>query len=169
MAPERHGSVVRPLQMLFADGTACGLTDAELLERFATSNTECSEFAFAALVERHLPMVLRVCGAILRDAHASEDASQAVFLVLARRARSLHPGTTLAPWLQQVAWRTASSLRGRAAHRRRHEHLAAVEAPLAERNDDWEPDLGEVLHEELTRLPARYRVPVVLCYTLNLA
>ena len=108
MSANRHGSTLRQVRVLFSVGSACGLTDGELLERFATREGEASELAFAVLVERHGPMVLRICRQVLRDEHAAEDAFQAAFLVLARRAHSLRVGTSLASWLQQVAWRTAS-------------------------------------------------------------
>src|SRR6516164_6044054 len=99
MVPTRLGSASRYVPLVFSAGTATGLTDAELLERFVARDGEASEFAFAVLVERHGPMVMRVCRQVLRDQHAAEDAYQAVFLVLARRARSLHLANTVAPWL----------------------------------------------------------------------
>ena len=78
----------RQLERLFGVGTVGGLSDAELLERFAAVDDEAAGAAFEAIVERHGPMVLRVCRMVLRDAHAAEDAFQATFLVLARRART---------------------------------------------------------------------------------
>jgi RNA polymerase sigma factor (sigma-70 family) len=164
MATNGHRSVVRELQTLFSAGTACGLTDSELLERFVRRKGEASECAFAGLVERHGPMVLRVCRQILRDSHDAEDAFQAAFLVLARRAGSLRPGTTLAPWLHEVTLRTASRLRARLAHRRRLEGAAAATASRVAYESPLEPDVSEVLHAELGRLPAQYRVPLILCY-----
>jgi hypothetical protein len=89
MADVRRGSVLRHVQALFDAGTMGSLTDGELLQRFATRRGEAAELAFAALVERHGPMVLRTCRSILRDRHAAEDAFQATFLVLVRRAKSL--------------------------------------------------------------------------------
>jgi RNA polymerase sigma factor (sigma-70 family) len=163
MAPDRHGPVLRQVRTLFTVGTAGGLTDGELLQRFVTRDGDEAELAFAVLVERHGPMVLRVCGQVLGDPHAAEDAFQAAFLVLARKARSFRPSDPIAPWLQQVAWRTASRLRAQAARRRGHERRAAERAPLAATDRGWD-DLGEALHEELGRLPARYRLPLVLCY-----
>jgi RNA polymerase sigma factor (sigma-70 family) len=165
MAPRQRASTLRQIGVLFSAGAAGGLTDAELLERFAAREGEAAERAFAILVERHGPMVLRICRQVLRDEHAAADAFQAAFLVLARRARSLHVGRSLAPWLQVVAWRTSSRLRRTAARRRIHERKAAEAAAQAEAGVDplWD-EFGEALHDEIGRLPDRYRVPLVLCY-----
>jgi RNA polymerase sigma factor (sigma-70 family) len=165
MASRQRASTLRQIRVLFAAGAAGGLTDAELLERFAAREGEAAELAFAVLVERHGPMVLRICRQVLRDGHAAEDAFQAAFLVLAQRARSLRVRGSLAPWLQAVAWRTSSRLRRTTARRRLHERKAARAAAQAEALVDplWD-DLGEALHAEIGRLPARYRIPLVLCY-----
>src|SRR5258707_10394077 len=103
--------------MLFSGGTAIGLTDDQLLERFATRCPELAEPAFAALVERHGPMVLGVCRSVVRDEHLAHDAFQATFLVLARKAGSLRERGSLAPWLHFVARRVA--VRARATEGRR--------------------------------------------------
>jgi RNA polymerase sigma factor (sigma-70 family) len=163
MALCRNANSLREIQTLFSVGAAGGLSDAELLDRFAARDGDAAELAFAVLVERHGPMVLRVCRQTLRDEHAAEDAFQAAFLVLARRARTFRVRGSLAPWLHKVALRTASRLRADSAKRSRHEKTAAsFRANLA--SDPICDDLGEVLQEELCRLPARYRVPLVLCY-----
>jgi RNA polymerase sigma factor (sigma-70 family) len=156
--------VIGQVRLLFNVGAIRELTDGQLLERFATARGESAELAFAALVERHGPMVMRVCRGVLDDPHEAEDAFQATFLVLVRRARGLWVRDSLGPWLHQVALRTASCARSAAARRRRHERRA--EAPTTtdgrdEPGDD--PELGRVLHEEIDRLPERYRAPVVLC------
>jgi len=124
---------------------------------------EAGELAFTVLVERHGPMVLRVCRALLRDEHEAEDAFQATFLVLARRCSSLRVGESLGPWLYGVARRVASCARTAAARRRRHERKAAEFAPPRQAGDERDVDLERSLHEEIGRLPERYRVPVVLC------
>ena len=111
--------------MLFNVGTAGGLTDGQLLERFTAQGGEAAELAFATLVERHGPMVLRVCRSVLRDPEEAHDAFQATFLVLVRRAGSLWVRDSLGPWLHQVAYRVASCARSAAARRRRHERRAA--------------------------------------------
>ncbi len=104
----RDRAAARQLLTLFDVGTIGDLSDGQLLERFATEPSEAAELAFAAIVERHGPMVLRVCQLILGDEHAAEDAFQATFVVLVRKARSLWVQDSLGPWLYQVAHRTAS-------------------------------------------------------------
>ncbi len=154
----------RPLHTLLqrlrhsADPSGGDLSDAELLLRFVRQRDEA---AFELLVRRHGPMVLGVCRRVLRDAHGAEDAFQATFLALVRKAGSIARGGAVAPWLYRVAFRVA--LRARAAASRRSARpglpadLAAPEADSpAER--DWRP----ILDEEIDRLPERYRRPVVL-------
>ena len=138
----------------------------QLLARFAAGHEDGAELAFEALVERHGPMVFRVCRGVLRDEHAAEDAFQATFLVLARKARSLWVKDSLASWLHGVAHRVAARARSDAARRRRHEQqLAEARGPALEvmpdhpRSEAW-----AILSEEIARLPETYRAPVVLCY-----
>jgi RNA polymerase sigma factor (sigma-70 family) len=150
--------------VLFREGTYGALTDVQLLEKFASRHGEAAELAFAAIVERHGPMVLRVCRAAMRDAHEAEDAFQATFLVLVEKADSLWVRDSLGPWLHGVACRIASNARAAASRRRRHERGAA-EMSRAEAIDDHDPEgPGPVLHEEIRRLPGRLSAPVVLCY-----
>lgn len=162
MSRGRLGVALRDVQALFQAGTSGGLTDGQLLEEFRDRRGAARERAFAALVERHGPAVLRACRSILRDEHAAEDAFQAVFLVLARRAGSLRVRDSLAPWLHEVAVRVARCARASAARRARHEREAAESFDPTTREPDA-GDLGPVLHEEINRLPDRYRAPVVLC------
>jgi RNA polymerase sigma factor (sigma-70 family) len=135
--------------------------DRQLLERFALHRDEA---AFAALLGRHGPMVLGVCRGILGDAHAAEDAFQATFLVLARNAGSIHRRDSVGGWLYQVARRAALRARAGAARRQLLEKRAEP-MPSA---DPWLDlslrELREAVHEELGRLPERYRAPLVLCY-----
>jgi len=161
MAIGKDRAVLRQLRTLFNVGAIGDLTDGQLLERFAGSRGEAAELAFAVLVERHGPMVLRVCRGVLVDPHDREDAFQATFLVLVKKARALWVRDSLGPWLHQVAYRTASRARSAAARRRRHERRAAL--ARQESRDELGDELGRVLHEELDRLPERYRAPVVLC------
>src|SRR5262245_40632264 len=100
------------------------LSDADLLERFCRDRDEA---AFAVLLERHGPLVLRICGQLLHDRDAVEDAFQATFLVLARRAASIRKSTSLTAWLHGVACRTARRLRERA---RRHCGLRIADCGL---------------------------------------
>jgi HlyD family secretion protein len=159
------GAVLRQLRTLFNIGTIRELTDGQLLERFATDPGEAAELAFSALVERHGALVWRVCLAILRDEHDAEDAFQATFLVLVRKSRTLWVEDSLGPWLHQVACRTASCLRATVIRRRRHERRHAERAPPhpAELETSRDPDRDAAIHEEINKLPEKYRVPVVLC------
>src|SRR5262245_35411050 len=134
MTKGRLGAALRDVQTLFRAGTAGGLADGQLLEEFRGRGGEAGERAFAALVERHGPAVLRACRAILQDEHAAEDAFQAVFLVLARKAGALRVRESLAPWLHEVACRVARCARASAARRRRHERRAAEFADPSSRD-----------------------------------
>ncbi|QEH32380.1 ECF RNA polymerase sigma factor SigE [Aquisphaera giovannonii] len=157
-----------PIRALFDAGTAAGVPDAELLERFLAGPAEAAEVAFAALVERHGPMVLRVCRSVLGEPHDAEDAFQATFLVLARRAGSIRKQASLASWLHGAAARTAGCARAAAARRRRHERAAAGMLKLAVLSEPTD-DLAGVLHEELDRLPERLRAPILLCHLEGLS
>ncbi len=165
LVKRRNGAVLRQLQTLFNVGTIGELTDGQLLERFATDPDEVAELAFSALVERYGALVWRVCLAILRDEHDAEDAFQATFLVLVRRARSLWVRDSLGPWLHQVACRTASCLRATAIRRRTHEQRRAERdsARSVEAGTPRDPDRDAAVHEEVNRLPEKYRAPIVLC------
>jgi RNA polymerase sigma factor (sigma-70 family) len=135
-------------------------TDRQLLERFVQVRDEA---AFAALVERHGPMVLSVCRRVLPDADDANDAFQATFLVLVRKADSLKDPDTLAGWLYGVAYRTAQNARVEAARRSHHERQAAAVRPDPA-YDDSVDRLLPLLDQELQRLPEKYRAPLVLCY-----
>ena len=152
-----------------ADARQCrrdgALSDGQLLERFAIGRGEPRELAFAALVERHGPLVLRVCRSVLRDEDAAEDAFQATFLALARKAGSLWVQDSLAPWLHQAAYRAAVHDRSATIRRRSHEHAAAAFRPqsVAPPHHGNHDDLEKIVHEEIDRLPGRFRAAVVLC------
>ena len=121
MAYMASRSLVRQIGSLFESGSVIGLSDRQLLERFTARRDAIAEAAFAALVSRHGPVVLDICRQLLGDLHHAEDAFQAVFLVLARRARSIRDPDLLGNWLYGVALRTArcasSSLTGSARER----------------------------------------------------
>jgi RNA polymerase sigma factor (sigma-70 family) len=164
LVPTRDNkAVLRHIRTLLELGTVGDLTDTQLLERFTTRCGEAAELAFAALVERHGPMVQRVCGNLLRDPHDAQDAYQATFLILLQKSRSLWVRDSLGPWLHRVAHRVASRVRCSATRRRQQERRAAeLRAALRPTQRDISSDLY-LLHEEIDRLPERYRVPVVLC------
>jgi DNA-directed RNA polymerase specialized sigma24 family protein len=114
-------AVIRQVKTLYQLGTVGGLSDEELLGQFVAWRGEDAEDAFAAVVGRHGPMVLRVCRRILTDSHDADDAFQVTFLVLARKARSIARREQLANWLYGVAVRTANEVRKSAARRRARE------------------------------------------------
>jgi RNA polymerase sigma factor (sigma-70 family) len=135
-----------------------GMTDGELLARFLSSRDAC---ALAVLVRRHAQMVWGVCGRLLHNHHDAEDAFQATFLVLVRKAADV-PGQAVAGWLHGVARQTAVRARATAAKRgRREAQVVTMPEPTATevRDTDWQ----SVLDEELSRLPVHYRGVIVLC------
>jgi RNA polymerase sigma factor (sigma-70 family) len=162
----RGAGLLGQIHRLWELGTFAGLTDAQLLARFAAGHEDGAELAFEALVERHGPMVFRVCRGVLRDEHAAEDAFQSTFLVLAKKARSLWVKDTLASWLHGVAHRVAARARSDAARRRRHERrLAEARGPACDvMPDHHRSEAWAILSEEIARLPETYRAPVILCY-----
>jgi len=137
-----------------------------LLERFARQHDDA---AFAALVQRHGPMVLRVCRGVLRDPHRAEDAFQATFLTLVRKATAVRKSTSLGSWLYKVAYRIALAARAGAALRQSREHLVAgkeASDPLAEITGR---ELVTALDEELAGMAERYRAPLLLCVLEGMA
>jgi RNA polymerase sigma factor (sigma-70 family) len=142
-------------------GPPADATDAQLLERFAAQR---DAGAFRALVQKYGPMTLGVCRRVLGHEQDAEDAFQAAFLVLARKAAAGFRPRLLGHWLYGVAWRTAQKARVRAARRRAKERQA-VRMPSNEPEPaaDW-ADLRPVLDEEINGLPEKYRRPFVLCY-----
>jgi RNA polymerase sigma factor (sigma-70 family) len=161
MAGVHLGSALAQIHRLFDEGTLAGLPDARLLERYAS---ERDELAFETLVKRHGRMVMAVCRGVVDDPNDADDAFQAAFLLLARKAGALWVHDSLGGWLHRVACRIALHVKADAARRRN------VERQGAERTGWWylaaEPcaDIHTVLHQEINRLPERYRKPIVLCY-----
>jgi RNA polymerase sigma factor (sigma-70 family) len=139
---------------------ASRLTDGRLLDRFIADGDPA---AFEALVRRHGPMVLGVCRRVLRDPHDADDAFQATFLVLARKADSVWPRERVGNWLYGVGHRTALAAKAANARRRTRERpLADVPEP-ENRSSERGEDLHALLDEELARLPDKYRLSIVLC------
>jgi RNA polymerase sigma factor (sigma-70 family) len=157
MAAVQLSQVVRRVRGVLAARETAGLTDADLWEHYVR---ERDEAAFEALVRKHGPMVLGVCRRLLRNEQDAEDAFQATFLVLVRKATSLRSPRTIANWLHGVARRTALEARNSAAKRRAKE--AAVLPQTVMPDDPWD-DLRPVLDQELGRLAEKYRIAVVLC------
>jgi RNA polymerase sigma factor (sigma-70 family) len=138
-----------------------GVTDGGLLERFASHRDEA---AFAELLRRHGAMVLSVCRRLLRQTQDAEDAFQATFLVLVRRAGSLKKSACLGSWLYGVACRTAWSARRSSARRQARERRLAMMLTNESGAAAPTPEPQAVLCEEVERLPDKYRAPLVLCY-----
>ncbi len=161
MATETLGAALRQLTRLFSGGTASGFSDAQLLDRFVIHSDAT---AFEALVARHGPMVLRVCQGILDDPSDAEDAFQATFLILVKKARTFHGPAALGGWLHLVAHRVAVRANVAAARRRANERrvgLMATASRVSEpttHNEEY-----RTLHEEIVRLPEKFRLPIVVC------
>jgi RNA polymerase sigma factor (sigma-70 family) len=169
MSHAQRNLVLRYLRRVTGAAGTKDVTDGELLARFVARHDEA---AFELLLWRHGTMVLHVCRDVTRDPHAAEDAYQATFLALIRRAASIRAGESLGAWLYQVAYRVALKARGQTAKRNQQEKvLVSVEelpAVLELRDEASLRELRPVLHEEVQRLPAKYRAPIVLCYLQGL-
>jgi RNA polymerase sigma factor (sigma-70 family) len=155
MAKPPLDTVVRHLRRVTTAPPGPVPTDAELLERFVRQGDAA---AFELLVWRHQRLVFGVCRRVLRDLNDAEDAFQATFLALVRKAGSISKHQALAGWLYQVAYRTACRASADVA-RRRAQPLGEVAAAPADLDD-----LGPLLDREVQRLPAKYREPLILCY-----
>jgi RNA polymerase sigma factor (sigma-70 family) len=161
MASGPYGAVLQQIHRLFRQGSVGGLSEWQLLDRYVTHHDES---AFEALVARHGPMVLGVCRRLLDDPHAVEDAFQATFLVLVRKARSLGERDAIGHWLYGVACRVALHARSEAARRKVLEKPMVSENAVSANSDPSQFEIAALLDDELSRLPAKYRAPVVLCY-----
>ena len=161
MTSDTPGAARGYLNRLFVEGTVSGLPDDQLLDRFLATRDGA---AFEALMARHGPMVLRVCRAVLRNPSDAEDAFQATFLVLVKKARTLRGRAHLGGWLHLVAYRVAIQANAAAARRRVQERRAGEMSAMTSSHDPIIPDeLLPALHEEIARLPEKVRLPVVLC------
>jgi RNA polymerase sigma factor (sigma-70 family) len=154
-------TVLQQLHKLSAARPPEGETDRDLLRRFATAQ---DRQAFEALVRRHGPLVLSVCRRVLRHEQDAEDAFQATFLVLARKAGSIRDGAAIVSWLYGVAYRTARDAKRAAGRRRAHEARAqAVPPPDPSWQAAWR-EVQSVLDDEIGQLPDRLRAPFLLCH-----
>ncbi|HEV3256266.1 MAG TPA: sigma-70 family RNA polymerase sigma factor [Gemmataceae bacterium] len=144
--------------VLLRDGA--GMTDGQLLEGFISRRDVA---AFAVLVRRHGPMVWGVCRRVLHNHQDAEDAFQATFLVLVRKAASVVPRGMVANWLYGVAHKTALKARATADRRKMRERQVAEMPEPAVQDQELRRDLQALLDQELSRLPDKYRVAIVLC------
>ena len=163
MAAIRTEPASGQIRTLFGLGRVGDRADGEILAWFRNHHAE-AELAFAELVARHGRMVLEVCRRVLRDPHDVEDAFQATFLVLVRRAGSIRDQDAVGGWLHRVAMRVALRARAEAARRHNVELSAAVGASEVTEDHVERADLRTALHEELDRIPASYRAALVACY-----
>ena len=159
-----HRLATPELERIFQGETVSGLSEWQLLARYLEQR---DELAFAALVARHGPMVMGTCRRMLSGGPDADDAFQATFMVLVRRARSLGPRDAIGPWLHGVATRVSMRARAQAARRRRVE-LAGGELNLFRAPTEPDAELAAVVDQELNRLPEKYRAPIVLCHIQGL-
>jgi len=156
-------SAIREFQVLSELGSVGGKSDAELLRTYQVDQGRAGEWAFRALVDRHGPMVHRTCYRILNHRGDADDAFQATFLVLSRRAGTIWVPGSIAPWLHGVANRIAT--RARLDRDRRHQQERRL--AIFGREETVDPEIDDVsplLHAEIARLPDRYQAPIILCY-----
>lgn len=160
-----YSSILAQIHKVLGSTSAPGATDADLLNRVVR---ERDESAFELLLRRHGGMVWSVCRQVLQDIHATEDAFQATFLVLARQARSIRRQRCIAAWLHQVAYRVALKAKTRCAHRLEIEQSVARRRATslhgAPSEDASRQEQRHIVQDEVARLPLKYRAPVVLCY-----
>jgi RNA polymerase sigma factor (sigma-70 family) len=149
------------IRRLAAVPSGSSATDAELLQRFVNHR---DEEAFTRLLARHGPMIWSVCRRILPDVHGAEDAFQATIVVMLRKAGAIGRHDHLANWLYGVAFRVALDARAKAA-RRCHRERVMAEVPAMEsaKATPWQ-GIDTLIDDEVHRLPALYRTPILLCY-----
>jgi RNA polymerase sigma factor (sigma-70 family) len=158
-----EASVAHP-EMTSVMESVGALSDEELIARFLNPERDEAEAAFRIMVMRHGPMVLGVCRHVLNQHQDAEDAFQATFIALARKVGTIKDRRVLARWLYEVAYRIAVRAKTSAVRKRNRERQGAEMSVTAAQNEAGWNELRPVLHEELSRLPDKYRTPVVLCY-----
>jgi RNA polymerase sigma factor (sigma-70 family) len=160
-------AVLRYIRPVFGAPECDEQGDGPLLEKFIAGRDES---AFAAILQRHGPLVLGVCRQVLRDSQEAEDAFQATFLVLAQKARSIRKHESLVGWLYRVALNISRQARRRAAKHRIAETQAVVMFQASQQSQPGPVDEAalrewhSLIHDEVDRLPKKYRLPVILCY-----
>ena len=160
MASNQLNKVIHHLRRAIGAPEGAEMTDGQLLQRFVAQQDDA---AFTLILERYGPMVLGVCRRAVGNTHDAEDAFQATFLVLVRKAASLHEAERVGNWLYGVACRIARRARTQAARRGSQSPEVADMAMTDPLGEDWQ-EVRPLLDEELQRLPRKYRVPLVLCY-----
>ncbi|MFI5455142.1 MAG: RNA polymerase sigma factor [Isosphaerales bacterium] len=160
---------LRSLETLYSAGALGTKTDGELLECFRTDRGPAGQEAFRILVERYGPMVLGLCRSRVRDSHEAEDAFQATFLVLVRRADSIRRRDTIGPWLHGVATRVARRAFNRTIRRRKRELSGVADLACRDSSSPDGPACEQVIQDEIARLPESFRAPLVLCCLLGLS
>jgi RNA polymerase sigma factor (sigma-70 family) len=158
MANAPHNLVLRYVRRIAGTAGGGDVADADLINRFLTQHDEA---AFELLLWRHGTMVWHVCRDVTRDLHAAEDAFQATFLALVRKASAIRSRESLGAWLYQVAYRAA--LRAQRGGRETT-GIDLTTAPAELPDESALRELRPVIHEEVHRLPAKYRAPIILCY-----
>jgi len=161
MANTQLGTVLRHLRGMVDAKATDNASDGELLERFVGRQEEA---AFVALLIRHGPMVYSVCRRIGRNEHDAEDAFQATFLILARKARSIRKVESVASWLHAVAYRLALEAKGQDNRRQAREKQAADMRKTSSVSDMAWQELQVTLDDALRQVPQTYRAPLLLCY-----
>jgi RNA polymerase sigma factor (sigma-70 family) len=160
VATSQISKVIDHLRKAVLPGGEADLSDGQLLECFVRHR---DEVAVAALVRRHGPMIWNVCRRVLRSHQDAEDAFQATFLVLVRKAASITSREMVANWLHAVAHQTARKARATAGKRQaREKQVNDMPEPSVREPDLWH-DLKPLLDDELSHLPEKYRVPIILC------
>jgi cytochrome c peroxidase len=160
MARAVSSPILQLIRRLVEDESVRQLSDQHLLQQFSDHR---DEVAFGTLLRRHGPMVLDVCRGVLSNEADAEDAFQATFLILARKAASIRKTESVGSWLHGVAYRTALKARAQSATRQKNEARAPART-ISEPDDLTWREMQAILHEELTGLAERYRVPLVACY-----
>src|SRR6516225_6249681 len=156
MAKAVSSPILQLIRQVALDPRVRELSDHDLLERF---NGQRDEAVFHALLLRHGPMVLEVCRGVLGNEADAEDAFQAAFLILARKAASIRKTTSVGSWLHGVAYRTALKARAQSAARQKTEARAPARSGSEPGDLTWR-EAQQVVHEELAGLAERYRVPL---------